>query len=575
MRKKTTFLTKALLFTGIISLFSCVDNAYDFGNLDKDIAVDTQLGAPLAYSTVKITDLLNDSLNGMELAIEDEKIYILKKDSQNIGNDIVGHLKVSPKGQSNDNITVGIPGSPNITSAELNQTNTFIFNDINTNPNERLDSVLFENSYISLRIESRINFSGNSYIDIKFKTDEFYLDQNIYPNNTIRVNLNSNATETQINVRGAVLKLDGNNSIELNYSGHIESLTEFSPSEQISIIMNYDNIIPHVTYMNIGTARDMYDNTTSVEFDINAGLSTDGCFLPFYDPIIRTICDNNIGIPARYYIDWVEGIDEETGERVRADFGGTNPDTCSFIINYPTFDEISTLSNEELLNYDISQLIKETEVIFDRDFGNTNKLFSINVSKLEYKYRIRSIDNNPNNVHFFFQESDMRLEEDIKLGLWFEGNQEEPSKNFYMQRKDTLAINLGNIETGNIELIDNSKGLLKLNCTNHLPIGTTANLKFLNELKQPILTELERTIIIDPATVDANGIVVEITNPTTVANINMNEQELNTFLTEVRYIYLDYKLNNSNNVTIQATTNDWLNVRIFAFVDGVVIINQQ
>ena len=62
---------------GLMCLLSaCVDRNYDIDDLDSTIKVDTELVAPLAYSKLKINDLLTDSLSGMQLVVEGEEMYL-------------------------------------------------------------------------------------------------------------------------------------------------------------------------------------------------------------------------------------------------------------------------------------------------------------------------------------------------------------------------------------------------------------------------------------------------------------------------------------------------------------------
>ena len=73
--------------------------------------------------------------------------------------------------------------------------------------------------------------------------------------------------------------------------------------------------------MNIGNARDIVENVKEIDFDYANDIYEAGMNLPFYDPEILMTCLNNIGVPARYYIDYVEGISTSTGEVVKAKFG--------------------------------------------------------------------------------------------------------------------------------------------------------------------------------------------------------------------------------------------------------------
>ena len=90
---------KKLIYIGLLflGLTSCVDDKYNFQNLDSTMKVDTELVGPLAYSSVNLVDILNvDSLGELEVNIKGDTMYLVKTDSQYLGNDLIDQLKVLP-----------------------------------------------------------------------------------------------------------------------------------------------------------------------------------------------------------------------------------------------------------------------------------------------------------------------------------------------------------------------------------------------------------------------------------------------------------------------------------------------
>ena len=70
--KKLLYIT--LLFLG---LTSCVDDKYNFQNLDSTMQIDADFVGPLAYSKVNLVDVLNvDSLGELEINIKGDTMYL-------------------------------------------------------------------------------------------------------------------------------------------------------------------------------------------------------------------------------------------------------------------------------------------------------------------------------------------------------------------------------------------------------------------------------------------------------------------------------------------------------------------
>lgn len=554
-------------------LSACVDNQYSFSNLDKTIEVETKLVAPLAYSRLKINDLLSDSLSGMKLVVEDEEMYLLYTDSQYMGNELIDQLKVLPKGTCSFQLEVGevVPGVL-ITSGEIDTDYNLEFPDLNTNPNERLDSILFAQSEALVEINVNMPLADDSYVEFSFPEEAISLDKSLYPGNKMRVPITSSTTTASLQLNKAMMRLNGGNKVAFHAHGYIHTTEAFESGSKIEVSVNFDNVEPHLTYLNIGTARDIYEGDKIIDFNYTQDFQQEDAFFPFFDPEIRMSCINNIGVPVRYYIDYVEAIDTRTGEKVRADFGGVNTDTTSMVVNTPSFDAIKGLSIDELMNFDLSSIICQSDTVFDREFGHTDRLFKINPNKLKYHYRIRSIDNNPDNVHFFFQKSDMELKENTKLPMWFEGA-EDPDKNFHITRLDSVQLME---EPANMDLLDltpETECVLKLSYTNYLPVGVQGTLSYLDYNDQPIMPEANQTFKIVAGKVDSDGYVQESTEEDNVIRIAYEYNEALRLLQEVKTLQLTYKMANDELKTIRLRTSDWLELRANIYFDGALVLD--
>ena len=563
MKVKTLFCIVLIL----IGLISCVDDKYDLDNLDTTMKLNTELVGPLAYSKLNILDVLNvDSLGELEININGDTMYLVKRDSQYLGNDLIDQLQVLPSEEFNMQVPVGILSMTHPTEAEVNENVRLDFQNINTNENERLDSILMDESNIDVEIYFPKKMKEGSYLKITFKEEELLLNPEIYPDNSIVVDLENideehPLVETYINLYGAMLRFNGNNSININFTGYVSTDSDMEVSNVFQITLDCSHMKPRITFINIGNARDLVVKEKEIDFDYAQDVYASGLNLPFYDPEIFMTCHNNIGVPARYTIEYVEGISSSTGQTVRADFNGS--ESVSYVLNTPNYDEISDLSHQELLGYDVSQLTKYTELILDRENGRTDKLFKIKVDKLRYKYHIRSEETDRSKVHFFFHDSDIETKEITKLPLWFEGNTEDPDNNFKLTRKDTVALSFSSLSIlEDATVAEGSKAILKFYYKNHLPLDVEAKLKFIDSEDNEIILTVSKEYVIKSGEVDEFGNVIKESEPEEMLMLPLSYKDLQQVLSKQVRVAFEYKLENKEHKNVFLKSTDWLDLKI-------------
>ena len=563
MKVKTLFCIVLIL----IGLISCIDDKYDLDNLDTTMKLNTELVGPLAYSKLNILDVLNvDSLGELEININGDTMYLVKRDSQYLGNDLIDQLQVLPSEEFNMQVPVGILSMTHPTEAEVNEDVRLDFQNINTNENERLDSILMDESNIDVEIYFPKKMKEGSYLKITFKEEELLLNPEIYPDNSIVVDLENideehSLVETYINLYGTMLRFNGNNSININFTGYVSTDSDMEVSNVFQITLDCSHMKPRITFINIGNARDLVVKEKEIDFDYAQDVYASGLNLPFYDPEIFMTCHNNIGVPARYTIEYVEGISSSTGQTVRADFNGS--ESVSYVLNTPNYDEISDLSHQELLGYDVSQLTKYTELILDRENGRTDKLFKIKVDKLRYKYHIRSEETDRSKVHFFFHDSDIETKEITKLPLWFEGNTEDPDNNFKLTRKDTVALSFSSLSIlEDATVAEGSKAILKFYYKNHLPLDVEAKLKFIDSEDNEIILTVSKEYVIKSGEVDEFGNVIKESEPEEMLMLPLSYKDLQQVLSKQVRVAFEYKLENKEHKNVFLKSTDWLDLKI-------------
>lgn len=563
MKVKTLFCIVLIL----IGLISCIDDKYDLDNLDTTMKLNTELVGPLAYSKLNIVDVLNvDSLGELEININGDTMYLVKRDSQYLGNDLIDQLQVLPSEEFNMQVPVGILSMTHPTEAEVNEDVRLDFQNINTNENERLDSILMDESNIDVEIYFPKKMKEGSYLKITFKEEELLLNPEIYPDNSIVVDLENideehPLVETYINLYGTMLRFNGNNSININFTGYVSTDSDMEVSNVFQITLDCSHMKPRITFINIGNARDLVVKEKEIDFDYAQDVYASGLNLPFYDPEIFMTCHNNIGVPARYTIEYVEGISSSTGQTVRADFNGS--ESVSYVLNTPNYDEISDLSHQELLGYDVSQLTKYTELILDRENGRTDKLFKIKVDKLRYKYHIRSEETDRSKVHFFFHDSDIETKEITKLPLWFEGDTEDPDNNFKLTRKDTVALSFSSLSIlEDATVAEGSKAILKFYYKNHLPLDVEAKLKFIDSEDNEIILTVSKEYVIKSGEVDEFGNVIKESEPEEMLMLPLSYKDLQQVLSKQVRVAFEYKLENKEHKNVFLKSTDWLDLKI-------------
>ena len=568
------FVYVALILFGLVS---CVDDKYSFDNLDHTMELDANVVGPLGYSSLKIVDVLNaDSLGDLEIYIKGDTMYLQMADSQYLGNELIDQLQVLPSTSFSLHVPVGLLSLLEPTEAEINYDLELKIPNINTNENERLDSILMGESNIDVIINFPKKMKKGSHVKLTFNKDELYLNPSIYPDNAIEIDLENideehQIIDTHINLYGTMLRLNGQDKIHINFTGYVNTDKDMDISNVFDITLDCTHMKPHITFLNIGNARDIVENVKEIDFDYANDIYDAGMNLPFYDPEILMTCLNNIGVPARYYIDYVEGISTSTGEVVKAKFG--EDDFTSIVLNTPSYDEIKDLTHEELLNFNTNQLTKFSELLLNREYGHTDRLFKIKVDKLRYKYRIRSEETDRSKVHFFFYDSDIETKEVTKLPLWFEGDEENPEKNFRLSRQDTVNLNIEALSLQGATITEKTKGILKFYYKNHLPLGVDAKVKFIDKDGNDIILSSEKEFLIESGEVDEYGNVIKEKEPKEMLMLVLTYSDMQKIFSDEVRVVLDYKLENEKHKNVFLKSTDWLDLKIMFHIDGSVILN--
>ena len=572
MKKTTTWQLFLTLFILPFFFTSCVDDFYKLDNVNTDTEVDMTLVGPIGHSNIKLSDILPDSISRFKIFIENDSIFFVLKDTVDFGNAFINDIKM-PKGTFYKDLPLGESTGINTDTAVFDYTLPFQF-DINTNPNEILDSILFKSSDITLKMNSVFDFVDNSTLEVIFDPTQLKLNPSLYPDNKIIINLHSGLIEQPLNLEGAKLYFPNRaNTINIRFKGDVTTSTQFVEGTTLSVELDFNSMKPRIAYGYIGQDRDIWGDEILRDFDFTQSLQGSNFFLPFHNPQIYITSVSNIGIPAEYTLDYVKASDTRTGETVYADFNGQP--TTSFVLNYPKFAEIKNLTNQQLLNFNTSTLDKQTTKLFDKDYGATNRLFQIKPNKLAYKFRVKTVADAQAPVHFFFDDSKMFLLITTKLQVNFDGS-EDPDKSFFVNLKDTMKLG---IDSSDVDISDFEKvaAEIKLNYQNSLPIGADVTLKFLNDSDEEVTHDGEvfrQQYTIEPAPVDAEGKVLT-PFPNTIIRIKITGKQMKNFVLGASKMAFEYSMAGNEGKNVQIMAKDWLDLKASFYVAGKVTLNDE
>lgn len=260
--------------------------------------------------------------------------------------------------------------------------------------------------------------------------------------------------------------------------------------------------------------------------------------LPFRNPQISFLFDSNVGVPISLELGNIYAEDAG-GTRVYGDFGGST----STVIN------LNTPAENQLGSF------VSSEVIFDRENGATNRLFSIIPEKLGYDYKVYSNQSDDGKEHFLVDTPAISVGVKAVLPMVFDSGVK-------LSYSDTQPIDIkGSLGLDSIDL-ELEKLNLYLAITNNLPVKTILRLTFKDE-NGNITHTGEKTI--QSSVVDGSGKTVEpYTDNDFVIEATSEIMDKIMNSTEVTYEITIADNDSQNGVYLQAT--DDVNVKLSAFV---------
>ncbi len=555
------------------ALFSaCVNKDYKvLGDVNWTVGAEMSILGPAAHTKIKLFEPLPETFNSFKFRVDGDEVYLSKQDTQKLGNEIIGHLKMYPMGVYVNNAEVTVDAS-DVYSGSIDEVFEYEFSEINTNPNERLDSIMYKDGQeLVIDISSPFSFSSGSYLIIEGDKNGIGLNPEKYPENRVRYDI-SGTSQIKLDLARAMVRFNGGHTLKYRIAGNVKSTTPIQSGANVKFVTDFNNLQPRVTFGYLGPQRVIYETTKRIPFAYTRDLEGTDFFLPFYNPVIYLNGVNSIGIPAEYEIDYVGLVYGPKGDRdtVFADFNGSMG--TKFTLNYPTPSEIEGKSRADFINFNTPSIEKLTQFRLDRDFGHTERLFQVKGDTIVYHYRIRPIEVQGKNVAYFFDDSKIDIYTDAQMNMRFEGNPATPSLNFFIDRIDTVKVDFKgiSIDESKVSLSDETLMRIKLDFINHLPVDGVCEYWLIDKNKQTILPSKAGTVTINAAPSNSDGTVTADAAEVN-AYVKFNYDEFKIMTQDGDAIVLKYRVANKDLKNVWLKSNDWIDATAEVWAKGFIV----
>ena len=585
MRKLLHF----LIFVFIFSLSSCV-NDMNMDKVNKEIGFGTSLVIPVGHSRASIFDVFgmieNDGENPewyadsagnfvylylntiLNLPADTCKTFDLKtsegaENNYSFRNDAVGWFA--------DGTSLVGPISPHSNKPKITDEFDYGYNKTDDNGRviQRLDEVRISGAKINIIVDLiNVAIAGNNannYIELIFKIPSISFEETIkiYQTDGVQKTATFDIGESTIQFPYDASTTDMTIEALFHTAGTAANTITFGTGSDIEVTLKQADI-------NVLEAWGYFNRTERVTGDrIYAEIPVDlfgnsvirDNRILFNNPQIVFEVASNIGVPLHFIVDSIKAVDA-VGATVQALFDNNNPtkDVWTKVpIAYPKY-------------YEFGQTKKDV-VTFDREHGETNKLFTINPERFIYDFHVAidsaqaesDLSDRPHKTHFLARP--LKVDMDVKsyLRFWFDENTQYASL-------DTLKLDkdLGDMLKIGDFVIEPERVSVNIDFKNHLPVQVTADVKFVDEYFNTLVTrngiKIECPDVYPTGHLDANNQLVEgmvISEKVFTRSIALDGEDAEKML-RTRNIVIEYY------GTAQHPATERINVRGTDYLDAVV-----
>ena len=542
MKKNSVIRFLSLSLISSFSLTSCMTDV-DLTNISDNLKIDQSLVLPLGEAGLTLQDILNKLDTVENIGSEDNQIFVQYSDS------LLWDYRDITLGGSNAPIDKTFKPSPSATypvppNTEINlQANAVMDLGINSNPDDQRFDIIKANS-------AAINFEiSKQDIDIQPSDIKIILT---FPSSSLEFDNGGSSVEyrptafgvaTAVSVeKFSIYTVGGATSIPVNIQMIIttgSSEVTVSPSSSLNVKVSLANIDFKVGY---GHFEPSVTGSTE-EKDVDLGELSDmlpkGLF-KLSEPSIKFTVINNIGVKLGLNIEHIKAYrkNEPDYEPIWAKFKNDNHATLKTVDAAPEYGRES-----------------ESEFVLDKDSGQIDHLFDNEIlpNMLNYKFRITNIGEE--RVDFITPHARINVKFDVKVPLKLKSGS-------YYEMSDTIP-DMAFDSLLNEDYIDHA--ILVLKITNGLPVGADFKLRLLDNSDAVIPTTIVTDYVINPAPVDANGLVVKDQLTAQTLQIQINKSQLSD-LRLTKSLAFDLKVSGADGKPISFEPSNSFKVKAGIFV---------
>lgn len=486
MKKNSVIRVLSLSLVSSFLLTSCMTDV-DLTNVSDNLKIDQSLVLPLGEAGLTLEDILNQLDTIEYIGSEEDQIFVQYSDS------LLWDYRDITLGGSNSPIDKTFKPSPSATypvppNTEINlQANSVMELGINSNPDDqRFDIIKANSATIDFEISKQdIDIQPSDIkIILTFPSSSLEFDNG---GSTVEYHPTAFGVASSVAVQKfSIYTVGGATSIPVNIQMIIttgSAPVTVSPSSSLNVKVSLANIDFKVGY---GHFEPSVTGATE-EKDVDLGELSDmlpkGLF-KLSDPSIKFTVSNNIGVKLGLNIEHVKAYrkNEPAYEPIWAKFKNDSHATLKVVDAAPEYGRIA-----------------ESEFTLDKDSGKIDQLFDNPVlpNMLNYKFRVTNIGEE--RVDFITPHARINVKFDVKVPLKLKAGS-------YYEMSDTIP-DMAFDSLLNGDYIDHA--ILVLKVTNGLPVGADFKLRLLDGSENEIVTSIVTDYVINPAPVDANGLVLK------------------------------------------------------------------
>jgi len=529
-------------------LFSCTNNV-DLSNISTDVQWDGAIAIPIGEANLNIENLLDKIDKNNVLTTEGEEIIYQNEDSTAFR---FRDIDLAKNAQS---LSTSFPLPPSQT-IPANQSANFENNlgiDLGLNAHfkeERIDSAKIQSAILSIKIspENLAISPNNIELTIEFATSHMQT----FNGEPVTVSYNPsffNQVEEKT-IRNFVLNTSQNSIIPLILKLKItagDSPINISPSSKITIEVKFTHFDFEVAY---GFFAPSVDAMVIEQQHLNLPSFTNDGDFQFANPQFFFNVKSNIGTYLYFKVDYIKAFKQENpSQEVYARFS----------------NDQDSLSTKEALGNKPSnpgEYIAKQLRVLDKDYGATDRLFSINPQPdvLEYKFSTildQKKINQDHSANFITPDAQIKVKYKIKIPFNLK------SQSYYTSQDTVKDVDIDS--TLKDVKVDSAQIVLKVE--NGLPVKVTLNMVLLDGNNKPINTTFKTSYQIDaPQIVD--GYVVPDGIAMQKIIITLNNNQFNDFKQTKNIVFLITINSKDINSNIHFQKSNSFHAKMSLFVKG-------